>query len=256
MTDVDNFRFINVPAGCFFVGRRLQARTADCPRGAVFRLYLTRPAVKRRELDSHQRGGRIRCGLPSIFMVIIFFSERKEEAIFPCCPTTKKARAARYRAPQAPCVARSAAAGGGQQVREIKRHFRFRTFATNTAGSATRTEGVCDFSVLPHNIGPCMCTVASVCRHGRSADGAPHRISFTSRCSETNDISVRRWPCSMPRSGGCKEIITISPCAIGHSPALLLGNCTESTSSMSAGIGASVKSLGGLISVRSRRQKS
>ena len=34
-------------------------------------------------------------------------------------------------APQAPQAARSAAAGGGQQVRKIKRHFRFRSFATN-----------------------------------------------------------------------------------------------------------------------------
>ena len=33
-------------------------------------------------------------------------------------------------APQAPQAARSAAAGGGQQVRKIKRHFRFRGFGT------------------------------------------------------------------------------------------------------------------------------
>ena len=34
-------------------------------------------------------------------------------------------------APQAPQAARSAAVGGGQQVRKIKRHFWFRGFATN-----------------------------------------------------------------------------------------------------------------------------
>ena len=43
----------------------------------------------------------------------------------------KQARAARPGAPQAPQAARSAAAGGGQQGPEIKRHFWFRGFATN-----------------------------------------------------------------------------------------------------------------------------
>ena len=43
----------------------------------------------------------------------------------------KQARAARPGAPQAPQAVRSAAAGGGQQGREIKRHFWFRGFATN-----------------------------------------------------------------------------------------------------------------------------
>ena len=46
-------------------------------------------------------------------------------------PKQRGARTARPGAPQAPQAVRSAAAGGGQQVREIKRHFRFRGFATN-----------------------------------------------------------------------------------------------------------------------------
>ena len=44
-----------------------------------------------------------------------------------CTPKNARARA-RARAQRA-LAARSAAAGGGQQVRKFKRHFRFRTFA-------------------------------------------------------------------------------------------------------------------------------
>ena len=63
-------------------------------------------------------------------------------------------------APQAPQAARSAAAGGGQQVRKIKRHFRFRSFATNVeiryksrltsrAPHENHTEGRADDSAPP-----------------------------------------------------------------------------------------------------------
>ena len=49
----------------------------------------------------------------------------------PTKTTEGRADSAPPGAPQAPQAVRSAATGGGQQVREIKRHFRFRGFATN-----------------------------------------------------------------------------------------------------------------------------
>ena len=48
----------------------------------------------------------------------------------PTKTTEGRADSAPPGAPQAPQAVRSAAAGGGQQVREIKRHFRFRGFGT------------------------------------------------------------------------------------------------------------------------------
>ena len=48
----------------------------------------------------------------------------------PTKTTEGRADSAPPGAPQAPQAVRSAATGGGQQVREIKRHFRFRGFGT------------------------------------------------------------------------------------------------------------------------------
>ena len=62
--------------------------------------------------------------------VEIRYKSRLTRAEPPTKTTEGRADSAPPGAPQAPQAVRSAAAGGGQQVREIKRHFRFRGFGT------------------------------------------------------------------------------------------------------------------------------
>ena len=63
--------------------------------------------------------------------VEIRYKSRLTRAEPPTKTTEGRADSAPPGAPQAPQAVRSAATGGGQQVREIKRHFWFRGFATN-----------------------------------------------------------------------------------------------------------------------------
>ena len=109
----------------------------------------------------------------AIFCILVLVDPQK----------TRRAQRAHACAPQAPQAARSAAAGGGQQLREIKRHFRFRGFATNS---------------LPE-------------LHLRSWRSSPQTVPRLAAVTATRPRLVCVWPSLSGVKSPTRSSVTVSP---------------------------------------------